>query len=91
MALSQAQLITEYPFNANPDAPFASAAEMSAAMGNPKYAVDENFRQIVASRVANTDKSEWGLVSHRPPINFKMTSPFELTREDDATGEEANW
>lgn len=89
MALSRDQLLKEYPFNANPSAPFTSSNEMVAAMTNPKYAIDHGFQDVVMARLAVTDRASWGLSHQREQINSTMHHGFELTRDDEA--EEPSW
>lgn len=52
-AVLQTMLVTREP-QALPPAPYASRAEMTRDMANPRYSADRNYRKAVADRLAAT-------------------------------------
>lgn len=82
MALSVSDLQREYPFN--PEGPFTSLGELTAAMSSKKYATDEAFRDAVTAKLAVTDRSSWGMAETRAPI-------LSTWRSADAVQSEPEW
>jgi hypothetical protein len=60
--------------------PFNSSYEMTAAIGNPRYAADPAYREAVAIKLARSDEEQIGIAT-RDASNASLRSEVVNTQE----------